>query len=69
MFDEAPLQDIFMVEDVVIDFDFIDQFVFSTPNDIEWIRMAEDISNPEIRDELIVRFTDNCESIYSKISA
>jgi hypothetical protein len=54
MFEEP--QDFFMVEDTIIEFDFIEQFVFNTNNDIAWVRMAEEVPDPVIHDEHIVRF-------------
>jgi hypothetical protein len=42
MFEEVQNFDVFMIDETVIDFGFIEQFVLDTPDGIEWIRLVNE---------------------------
>jgi hypothetical protein len=67
MFDEAQILDTSMIDETVIDFDFIGQFVLETPDDIVWT--AQDYNPmPNIDDVHVVGFnpTDEVYNAYRK---
>jgi hypothetical protein len=54
MFEKVP--DFFAVEEINIDFDFMEYFMVDVNNEVAWVRMAEEPPNPELQVMHIVRF-------------
>jgi hypothetical protein len=61
MFNKAKYMEVFEIEDVTIDFGFINQFILDMPEEIELIRMVNENPIPEIEDAHVVRFVPTNE--------